>query len=107
MEDRITAGLYLEMTDRPLDAYARERVPEVLGRAGAQRATWWRNVHRDRGDLHRVLPEFDHLGVYEVDDDFRAPTDVPDDVTAHHFRHYPDPDKGSSPVGRRSGCRSC
>ena len=30
-------------------------------------------------------PEFDHLGVYEVDDDFVAPA-TPDDVTGHHFR---------------------
>jgi hypothetical protein len=94
VEDRITPGLYLEMTDGPLDAYARDRVPEVLARAGAQRATWWRNVRRDRKDLPRVLPEFDHLGVYEVDDTFVAPADLPGGVTGHHFRHYPRPGQG-------------
>ena len=72
VEDRHTAGLYLEMTDLPLDAYAGERVPAVLALPGAERATWWRNVHRDRDDLPRVLPEFDHLGVYEVGEEFRA-----------------------------------
>ena len=50
-----------------------------------QRATWWRNVHRDRDDLPRVLPEFDHLGVYEVDDAF-VPPEAPDDIAGHHFR---------------------
>ena len=93
MEDRITPGLYLEMTDQPLDAYAHERVPEVLAQTGVQRATWWRNVKRDRTDLPRVLPEFDHLGVYEVDEAFRAPS-APTGVTGHHFRHYPRPGQG-------------
>ena len=93
MEDRITPGLYLEMTDGPLEAYARERVPEVLAVTGASRATWWRNVYRDRPDLPRVLDEFDHLGVYEVDDSFRAP-EAPAGVTGLHFRHYPRPGQG-------------
>jgi hypothetical protein len=94
VEDRCGPGLYLEMTERPLDAYARERVPEVLALRGVTRATWWRNVHRDRDDLPRVLPEFDHLGVYEVDDDFTAPS-TPADVTGHHFRRTPRPGQGS------------
>jgi hypothetical protein len=93
VEDRVTAGLYLEMTDLPLDAYERDRVPEVLGWPGVDRATWWRNVHRDRDDLPRVLPEFDHLGVYEVDDSFRAPT-APAGITGHHFLHYRRPGQG-------------
>ncbi len=94
MEDRITPGLYLEMTDHPADEYARDRVPEVLGRPGARRATWWRNVKRDRNDLPAVLSEFDHLGVYEVDDTFRAP-ETPAGITGHHFRHYPRPGQGT------------
>jgi hypothetical protein len=93
VEDRVTAGLYLEMTDLPLDAYAGERVPEVLGRPGVDRATWWRNVHRDRTDLPRVLPEFDHLGVYEVDNSFQPPP-PPAGITGHHFRHYRRPGQG-------------
>ena len=106
LEDRRTPGLYLEMTDRALDAYARERVPEVLALPGVQRATWWRNVHRDRDDLPRVLPEFDHLGVYEVDDAF-VPPETPADIAGHHFRRTPRPVKASSPATRRSACRSC
>jgi hypothetical protein len=88
VEDRVTAGLYLEMTDLPLDVYERDRVPEVLAWPGVDRATWWRNVHRDR-----VLPEFDHLGVYEVDDSFRAPS-PPAGIAGHHFRHYRRPGQG-------------
>jgi hypothetical protein len=93
VEDRITSGLYLEMTDHPVDDYARDRVPELLARPGAQRATWWRNVKRNRKDLPAVLPEFDHLGVYEVDDEFTVPP-TPGGITGHHFRHYPRPGQG-------------
>lgn len=93
MEDRITAGLYLEMTDQPIDDYVRDRVPGVLRRAGAQRATWWRNVKRDRTDLPAVLPEFAHLAVYEVDDTFEAPGPAPA-INGHHFRHYRRPGQG-------------
>jgi len=94
VEDRNTPGLYVEMTDGPIDTYARDRVPEVLALTGAQRATWWRNVKRDRRDLPPVLPEFDHLGVYEVDDTFGAPVDLPAGVTGHHFRRHPRPGQG-------------
>src|SRR4029077_8877293 len=71
----------------------RVRVPAVLALDGVLRATWWRNVHRDRADLPRVLPEFDHLGVYEVSDTFVAPQPAPG-ITGHHFRHYPRPGQG-------------
>jgi hypothetical protein len=81
------------MTDLPLDAYSSERVPHVLSLAGVERATCWRNVHRDRDDLPRVLPEFDHLAVYEVADEFEAPT-TPDGVSGHHFRRYRRPGQG-------------
>jgi hypothetical protein len=82
------------MTDAPIDAYTRDRVPAVLALDGAQRATWWRNVHRDRDDLPRDLPEFDHLAVYEVGDPFAAPP-VPDGVTGLHFLRTPRPGQGS------------
>ena len=93
VEDRHTPGLYLEMTELPLEGYTTDRVPAVLALTGVERATWWRNVHRDRDDLPRVLPEFDHLAVYEVTDDFRAPA-TPDGVTGHHFRRYRRPGQG-------------
>ena len=107
MEDRLTPGLYLEMTDRRSTRMRADRVPTVLAQPGVQRATWWRNVHRDRDDLPRVLPEFDHLGVYEVDETVRAAGD-----TAGHRRSplpphaAPGPGR-ASPASRPSGCRSC
>ena len=93
MEDRITAGLYLEMITGPVDGYVADRVPAVLTVPGVERATWWRNVHRDRADLPRVLEEFDHLAVFEVDDAFTVPA-TPAGITGHHFRHYPRPGQG-------------
>ena len=94
MEDRLTRALYLEMTEVDAATYARERVPQVLSLPGVERATWWENVMRDRDDLPRVLPEFDRLGVYEVDDAFVAPG-VPEGITGHHFRRTPRPGQGS------------
>jgi len=93
VEDRLTPGLYLEMTDRPVDGYVDERVPEVLARAGVERATWWENVCRDREDLPRRLPEFGLLGVYEVQDAFQAPATA-HDVTGHHFHRTARPGQG-------------
>jgi hypothetical protein len=93
VEDRITPGLYLEMTDTTVDEYAATRVPEVLDRPGVERATWWENAYRDRTDLPRKLPEFGLLGVYEVGDGFTAPP-VPDGLAGHHFRRTPRPGQG-------------
>jgi hypothetical protein len=93
MDDRLTAGLYLEMTDRAPDDYASARVPEVLALPAVERATWWRNVRRDRDDLPRVLPEFDVLGVYEVGDAFVAPAS-PEGVSGLHYRRTSRPGQG-------------
>lgn len=94
MEDRITAGLYLETTDMAVDEYAGRRVPEVLKGPGVERATWWRNAHPDRPEFPRTIEEFSLLGVYEVDDTFTPPEPVAG-VRGHHFRHYPRPGQGS------------
>ncbi len=93
MEDRVTPGLYLEMSDADAADYAAERVPAVLARPGATRATWWENVRRDRDDLPRVLAEFSLLGVYEVDDGFEPPPS-PAGVRGHHFRRTGRPGQG-------------
>jgi hypothetical protein len=94
MEDRLTPALYLEMTDDLTpDEYAGKRVDEVLALPGVDRATWWVNVHRDRKDLPRELPEFDTLGVYEVDQTFTAP-ETPTGITGHHFLRTPRPGQG-------------
>ena len=93
MEDRITEGLYLEMTDDPIDEYAAMRVPEVLAMSGVTRATWWENVVRDRTDLPRRLAEFTYLSVYEVENQFTAPK-TRAGITGHHFRLTPRPGQG-------------
>jgi hypothetical protein len=93
VEDRLTPALYLEMHDGDSDLYASTRVPELMAQSGVQRATWWRNVHRDRDDVPRVLPEFGCLAVYEVGQAF-APRSVPDGVTGLHFRRTPRPGQG-------------
>ncbi len=93
MEDRITAGLYLEMSSLMPDRYRTERVPELLERPTVSRATWWENVRPGRTDLPRKRPEFDLLGVYEVDDRFTAP-ERPPGITGHHFLRCPRPGQG-------------
>jgi hypothetical protein len=94
VEDRLSPALYLEMTDDDLDQYAAVRVPDLLARPGVQRATWWRNVHRDRDDLPRVLDEFSHLGVFEVDDGFVAPPTA-DGVRGLHMVRTSRPGQGT------------
>jgi hypothetical protein len=102
MEDRMTRGLYLEMTDTPDDQYATNRVPAVLGLPGVERATWWANACRDRIDLPRNLPEFGLLGAYEVGDGFTAPA-APEGITGHHFRRTPRPAQGCLTGGSTLG----
>ena len=95
MEDRCNAALYLEMTDTLTpDEYASQRVDEVRALPGVERATWWVNVHRDRKDLPRTIPEFDTLGVYECDATFTAPAETPEGITGHHFLRTPRPGQG-------------
>lgn len=93
MENRLTPALYLEMSEASPDDYARSRVDQVLECPGVERATWWRNVYRDRPDLPRELAEFDTLGLYECDPSFVAPP-APDGVTGHHFVRTPRPGQG-------------
>jgi hypothetical protein len=93
VEDRTEAGLYLEMTDGPVDGYVQDRVPELLGAPGVHRATWWENVVRDRRDLPRKLPEFSYLAVYEVAATFTPPP-TPAGISGHHFRRTGRPGQG-------------
>lgn len=93
MEDRLTPALYLEMTEATPEAYAETRVDAVLARPGVERATWWRNVHRDRRDLPREMAEFDTLGVYECDPSF-VPPQTPEGIAGHHFVRTPRPGQG-------------
>lgn len=93
VEDRIEAGLYMEMTDWPAQSYAARRVPQVQALPGVGRATWWENVNPGRKDLPRRLPEFALLGVYEVDTTFAAPQ-PPAGIAGLHFRRFPRPGQG-------------
>lgn len=89
----VAPGLWIEMTDRDPEAYAAERVDEVLEHPDVRRATWWRNLNRDRDDLPRELPEFSLLGVYEVGLHFERQR-APDDVTGYHYIHTSRPSQG-------------
>jgi hypothetical protein len=93
VEDRETPVLYLEMTEATPEDYARDRVAEVRTLPGVERATWWRNVYRDRPDLPRELPEFDTLAVYECEPSFVAPS-TPEGISGHHFLRTPRPGQG-------------
>jgi hypothetical protein len=98
MEDRISPVIYLEMTDRPADRYAEERVPEVLALPGISRASWWANCVPFRTDLPRTMAEFAVLGVYEADRDFDPLTGeaaAPNDITGLCFDQYPRPGQGT------------
>ena len=78
---------------RDPDGYARDRVSEVLALPGVERATWWRNVYRDRPENWHELPEFDTLGVYECDPSF-VPPPTPEGISGHHFLRTPRPGQG-------------
>lgn len=93
MEDRSNHGLHLEMTDLP-PAAAQDRARDLLAVDGVERATWWRNLRRDRDDLPRVLPEFDHLVVAETAAGFTAPGAI-DGFTAHSFVRTGRPGQGT------------
>jgi hypothetical protein len=94
VEDRETGALWLELAAAPPDDYARDRVDEVGGRAGVERATWWSNQHPERGDLPRRLDEFATLGVYELGPGFTPPAPV-DGVRGLHLARTPRPGQGS------------
>jgi hypothetical protein len=94
MEDRMTAGLYLEMSNCSPDEYRGTRVPDVMALTGVKRATWWENAHPYRKDLPRTVEEFSLLGLYEADEDFNAP-DHALEIRGHHYRRYPRPAQGS------------
>jgi hypothetical protein len=93
MEDRVSEFLYLELSNRSSDAYARDRVPQVLTHPGAERATWWRNQRPGRSEFPRTIEEFTTLGIYEVGGGFEPPR-TERDLRGLHFRHYRRPGQG-------------
>jgi hypothetical protein len=94
----MTQVIYLEMTDRPAERYAEDRIPELLSLPGVQRASWWANCMPYRKDLPRTLPEFSLLGLYEADEEFEDPSIrsvIPEDITGYCFDHFPRPGQGT------------
>jgi hypothetical protein len=82
VEDRITPALWLEMGGSPDQT--------LLDQPHVERVTWWQNVHPNRDDLPRMLPEFGVLTMYEAGEAFAPPAGR----AGHHFRHYPRPGQG-------------
>lgn len=92
MEDRTSAGLWLELVDSANDSYE-ERASSLLTRPAVSTAWWGRNSNPNRTDLPRVLEEFELLGVYEVTAEF-VPPDLPTGTTGFHFLRTSRPGQG-------------
>jgi hypothetical protein len=93
VEDRNTAGLYLELGDVDAAVYAETRAPALAALAGVERVTWWHNNAPGRTELPMLVPDGTLLGVAEVDDAFSVPAAMPR-TTARLFRRYPRPGQG-------------
>jgi len=102
MEDRTSAGLYLEMSAVPPDDYVAQRQAAVKALPGVGVATLWRNQKPGRDDYPRTIPEFETLAVYEVDDTFDAPV-CEREVWGHHFERVPRPAQGILGAGPTLG----
>jgi hypothetical protein len=102
MEDRTSAGLYLEMTNASPDAYAAGRRAIVQRLPGIGDTTLWRNQKPGREDYPRTVPEFETLAVYEVDATFVAPPGE-DTLWGHHFERVPRPAQGILGTGPTLG----
>jgi hypothetical protein len=93
VEDRNTAGLYLELGNIAAEDYAAGRAGGLEALPGVDRVSWWRNNVPGRTELPMAVPEGTLLGVAEVDDTFVAP-DALAGTTARLFRRYPRPSQG-------------
>jgi hypothetical protein len=93
VEDRNTAGLYLELGDIEPEYYEKSRAGELLARRGVERVTWWATIKPGRTEQPMAVPDGTLLGVAEVTESFVAPPPLPG-TTARHFRRYPRPSQG-------------
>jgi hypothetical protein len=93
VEDRNTAGLYLELGNLDPDAYRSGRARDIAAMAGVERVTWWHNNVPGRTELPMTVPDGTLLGVAEVDDAFVAPEALPG-TTARLFTRHPRPSQG-------------
>jgi hypothetical protein len=95
MEDRSSAGLYLEMTNAPAAEYLEQRQAVVKALPGIGIASLWRNQKPGREDFPRTISEFETLAIYEVDTTFEAPPHEDDGgVWGHHFERIARPAQG-------------
>ena len=92
MEDRRTAGLYLEMTDwTARTLHARRGCRWSRPPPGVTRATWWHNVQpRPRRPAPRAR-RVRHCSASTRSTTRSAPPSRADGVTGHHFRRTPGP----------------
>jgi len=102
MEDRTSAGLYLEMTNAAPDDYLARRQAAVRALPGAGTTTLWRNQKCGREDYPRTTAEFETLAVYEVEGGFDPPV-CEGDVWGHHFERVPRPAQGILGAGPTLG----
>jgi hypothetical protein len=93
VEDRNTAGLYLELGDLDPGVYESGRAHDLATMTGVDRVTWWATNVPGRTELPMTVPDGTLLGVAEVDDTFVAPEALPR-TTARLFHRYPRPSQG-------------
>ena len=106
MEDRITPGLYLEMTDRRSTATPPTGCPRCSGSRRRARDVVAQRAPRPRRPPPRAARVRPSSASTRSTTGFTAP-EPPDGITGHHFRRYRrGPARDGSPAGRRSACRS-
>jgi hypothetical protein len=93
VEDRVTAGLHLELCDIDPADYERTRVPALLALPQVDRVSWWENLVPGREEFPMAVPEGTLLGVAETDG---SPLGLapPAGMTARTFSRYPRPSQG-------------
>ncbi len=94
MEDRVTAGLYLELGDLDPAPYERTRVPALLALPSVTRVSWWETIVPGRDEFPRAVPEGTLLGVAETDGSPLGPVPPLAGTTARTFTRYPRPSQG-------------
>jgi hypothetical protein len=93
VEDRVTAGLHLELGDVDPAAYEQIRVPALLALPGVDRVSWWENLVPGRSEFPLAVPDGTLLGVAETDGSPLAVTPLAG-TTARTFSRYPRPSQG-------------
>jgi hypothetical protein len=92
VEDRTTAGLYLELGDDDPDGF-RRRTEALADGAGVDRVTWWENCLPGRRDLPMRIADGSMLAVAEVTAGFSVP-ESPAGTAAHYFHRHRRPSQG-------------